>query len=231
MMKIDILTLFPEMFSGVFDESMVKIARSKGLVDIRMHDLRDWTHDRHRTADDKPYGGGPGMVMKIEPVDRAVADLVARAGEGADPAVVLLTPQGEKFSQKKAREISALEHIILICGHYEGFDERIRSLARMEISVGDYILTCGEIPAMVICDAVIRLIPGVLGDGECLLDESFENGMLEYPQYTRPSEYKDMCVPEVLLCGDPVKIDAWRRERALERTRERRPDLLGKTEK
>jgi tRNA (guanine37-N1)-methyltransferase len=230
-MKIDILTLFPNMFVGVFDESMVKIARNKGLADILIHDLRDWTHDRHRTADDKPYGGGPGMVMKMEPVDEALAALKARAARGTDPKVVLLTPQGEKFSQKKAREMSEIEHMILICGHYEGFDERIRSLVSMEISVGDYILTCGEIPAMVICDSVIRLIPGVLGDEQCLMDESFENGMLEYPQYTRPFEYKDMRVPEVLLCGDPLRINAWRKERALERTKERRPDLLDKTGK
>jgi len=221
-MRIDILTLFPEMFTGAIDESMVKIAREKGLVDINVHDLRDWTDDRHRTADDKPYGGGPGMVMKVEPVDRALTELRA----GGAPKVILLTPQGERFDQNLAREFSALEHIILVCGHYEGFDERIRRLVDIEISIGDYILTCGEIPAMVVSDAAIRLIPGVLGDEECLVDESFENGILEYPQYTRPAEYKKMCVPEVLRCGDPKKVEKWRRAQAEIRTRERRPDLL-----
>ena len=226
-MKIDIITLFPEMFGGVFDESMIKIARKKELVDIDIHNLRDWTNDRHRTADDKPYGGGPGMVMKVEPVDKALEDLKKDSKAGKQ-VVILLTPQGQKLDQEKSREISHLDHIILLCGHYEGVDERIRSFADMEISVGDYILTCGEIPAMILCDSVVRLIPGVLGDEECLVEESFENGILEYPQYTRPAEYKDMNVPEILLSGDPKKINAWRREKAIERTRERRPDLLEK---
>ena len=225
-MKIDILTLFPEMFSGAFDESMIRIAREKNLVDITIHDLREWTEDRHRTADDKPYGGGPGMVMKVEPVDKALEQLKARAPEGARPVVILLTPQGERFSQVKAKELFSFSHIVLVCGHYEGFDERIRCLADKEISIGDYILTCGEIPAMVLCDAVIRLVPGVLGDEECLVMESFENGILEYPQYTRPAEYKNMRVPEVLLGGDPKKIEKWRENQALTRTRARRPDLL-----
>lgn len=215
------------MFGGVFDESMIKIARKKELVDIDIHNLRDWTNDRHRTADDKPYGGGPGMVMKVEPVDKALEDLKKDSKAGKQ-VVILLTPQGQKLDQEKSREISHLDHIILLCGHYEGVDERIRSFADMEISVGDYILTCGEIPAMILCDSVVRLIPGVLGDEECLVEESFENGILEYPQYTRPAEYKDMNVPEILLSGDPKKINAWRREKAIERTRERRPDLLEK---
>lgn len=226
-MIIDILTLFPDMFKGVFDESMIKIAQTKGLVRINTHNIRKWTEDRHRTADDKPYGGGPGMVMKVEPVEAGISELRANAKD-TNPEVILLTPQGEPFVQKTAKELSSLEHIVLICGHYEGFDERIRSLVDREISVGDYILTCGEIPAMTVCDALIRLIPGVLGDKECLVDESFEEGVLEYPQYTRPAEYKNMRVPEVLLCGDPVKIDKWRRTRALERTKIRRPDLLNK---
>ncbi|NQT32363.1 MAG: tRNA (guanosine(37)-N1)-methyltransferase TrmD [Candidatus Omnitrophica bacterium] len=227
-MKIDILTLFPEMFKGVFDESMVKIAVQKGLTEINVHNLRKWTLDRHRTVDDKPYGGGPGMVMKVEPVDKALLEIKGDPEQDAGTRVVLLTPQGRKFDQRTAREISGCEHIIAICGHYEGFDERIRDLVDMEISIGDYILTCGEIPAMVLCDAVIRLVPGVLGDEECLLDESFENGMLEYPQYTRPAVYKDKSVPEVLMCGDPKKIDKWRKEEAVKRTRQRRPDLLEK---
>ena len=228
-MKIDILTLFPEMFRGALDESMIKIAREKGLARIEVHNLRDWTSDNHRTADDKPYGGGPGMVMKVEPVDLALKDLKGKATEGVKPVSILLTPQGEKFSQTKAREVSREEHLILICGHYEGVDERVRSLVDVELTIGDYILTCGELPAMVVCDAVVRLIPGVLGDEECLLEESFEAGLLEYPQYTRPAEYKDMKVPEVLLSGDPKKINEWRRGQALERTKTRRPDLLKKT--
>ncbi len=226
-MKIDILTLFPDMFKGAFDESMVKIARRKGLVDIDIHDLREWTGDRHRTADDKPYGGGPGMVLKVEPVDKGITELKKKASGGAEPTVILLTPQGKRFDQSTAKGLSSLERVILICGHYEGFDERIRSLVDMEISIGDYILTCGEIPAMVLCDAVIRLIPGVLGGEGGLAEESFENGILEYPQYTRPAEYKNMRVPGVLLCGDPKKIGKWRAEQALARTRERRPDLIG----
>ena len=227
-MKIDILTLFPGMFKGVFDESMVRIARDNGLARIEIHDLRNWTDDRHRTADDKPYGGGPGMVMKVEPVDRAITALRGKAEGGASPMVVLLTPQGQVFNQSTAKALSAVEHVVLVCGHYEGFDERIRGLVDMEVSVGDYVLTCGEIPAMVLCDAVVRLLPGVLGDQACLVDESFEEDLLEYPQYTRPAEYRNMRVPEVLLCGDPKKINEWRRAEALARTKARRPDLLEK---
>ncbi len=225
-MKIDILTLFPDMFKGVFGESMVKIAREKGLVEVGFHNIRDWTHDRHRSADDKPYGGGPGMVMKVEPVDRALSELKEKARGSSDPEVILLTPQGDPFTQKRAQGLSTCEHLIFVCGHYEGFDERIRSLVDMEISIGDYILTCGEIPAMAVCDAIIRLIPGVLGSEECLQEESFQDGFLEYPQYTRPAEYKNMYVPEVLLCGDPKKINDWRKTQALERTQARRPDLV-----
>jgi tRNA (guanine37-N1)-methyltransferase len=225
--KIDILTLFPDVFGGVFNESMIKIARNKGLVDIEIHNLRKWTADRHRTADDKPYGGGPGMVMKVEPVHAALKELKGEEKEGrAAPLTILITPQGQKFDQPAAKALSKVEHIILICGHYEGFDERIRSFVDMEMSIGDYILTCGEIPAMVLCDAVIRLIPGVLGDEECLMEESFENGMLEYPQYTRPAAFENMRVPEVLLSGDPKKIKEWRMEQAIAKTKARRPDLL-----
>ncbi|MFH1665188.1 MAG: tRNA (guanosine(37)-N1)-methyltransferase TrmD [Candidatus Omnitrophota bacterium] len=224
-MQIDILTIFPQMFDGVFSESMVRIAKEKGLVNIDCHDLRDWTSDRHRTVDDRTYGGGPGMVMKVEPVDRALAELRGKISPGVTQTAVLLTPQGKTFDQSVARDLLSFGHIILVCGHYEGFDERIRSLVDMEISIGDYILTCGEIPAMVLCDSVIRLIPGVLGDAECLENESFEKGRLEYPQYTRPSEYKGMRVPEVLLNGNFKKIEEWREARAVERTRRRRPDL------
>jgi tRNA (guanine37-N1)-methyltransferase len=225
-MRIDILTLFPEMFNGPINESMLKIAQKKGLAQISIHNIRIWTDDNHRTADDKPFGGGPGMVMKVEPVDRGIAELRASAGEGITPKVILLTPQGETFNQPQARSLSKEEHVIFVCGHYEGFDERIRSLVDMELSIGDYILTCGELPAMVICDAIVRLIPGVLGDKQCLEEESFECGMLEYPQYTRPSDYEGNKVPEILLSGDPKKIEVWRTAKAVERTKERRPDLL-----
>ncbi|MGB2630805.1 MAG: tRNA (guanosine(37)-N1)-methyltransferase TrmD [Candidatus Omnitrophota bacterium] len=227
-MKIDILTLFPEMFEGVFGESMVKLARKKGIVSIEVHNLRKWTHDRHRTVDDKPFGGGPGMVMKVEPVNEALDEIRGSVPEGVVPLTVLLTPQGKLFSQGTAKVLSVVEYLVLICGHYEGFDERIRSLVDLELSIGDYILTCGEIPAMAICDAVVRLIPGVLGAEECLIDESFENGLLEYPQYTRPSVYKGMKVPDVLLSGDPKRIEKWRETQALRKTHARRPDLLRK---
>jgi len=227
-MKIDIVTLFPEMFRDVFGISMMKIAREKGLVEIKVHDLREYTIDKHRSADDKPYGGGVGMVMKVEPVDKAINALKNSAGSKVKQLTVLLTPQGRQFSQAQAREFLRYEHIILIAGHYEGFDERIRLLVDLEVSIGDYILTCGEIPAMVVTDAVARLVPGVLGDEACLIDESFENNILEYPQYTRPAEYKNMRVPDVLLCGDPKKINAWKRKQALARTATRRPDLLKK---
>ena len=224
-MKIDILTLFPEMFKGVFDESMIKIAKSKGLVNIELHNLRNWTSDRHRTVDDKPYGGGPGMVMKVEPIDKALKEL--RVANGSTKSLaVLLTPQGEKFDQRISRSLVANEHLILICGHYEGFDDRIRSLVDKEISIGDYILTCGELPAMILCDSMIRLLPGVLGDKDSLIDESFENDLLEYPQYTRPSEYNGMKVPEVLLNGNHKEILSWQREQSILRTKERRPELL-----
>jgi len=225
-MKIDIITLFPEMFGDVFGTSMMKIAQEKGLVEIGVHNLREYTHDKHRTADDKPYGGGVGMVMKVEPVDKAIAAVKYSAGDVAKSITVLLTPQGKRFDEDFAKEFLQYGQIILISGHYEGFDERIRQLVDLELSIGDYILTCGEIPAMAVSDAVIRLVPGVLGDEDCLIDESFENNLLEYPQYTRPAEYKNMRVPEVLLSGDPKKINAWRKEQAIVKTKLCRPDLL-----
>ena len=223
-MKIDILTLFPRMFENVLGESILKRAQNKGLAEIRVHNLRDWTKDFHRTADDKPFGGGAGMVMKVEPVWRALGELrkVARG------KIILLTPQGKKLSQKLVKQLAKAKHLILICGHYEGLDERIRELVDEEVSIGDYILTCGELPAMVLADSIVRLIPGVLGDDESVKFESFESGMLEYPQYTRPSEFKGMKVPQVLLGGNHKKIEQWRKEKALERTAERRPDLLKK---
>jgi tRNA (guanine37-N1)-methyltransferase len=222
-MRIDVLTLFPGMFSNVLGESIIKRAVNKGLVQIKIRNLRDWTDDRHRTSDDKPFGGGPGMVMKIEPVYRALEGL--KKGS----KVILLTPQGKKYDQKHARRLSKEKRLILICGHYEGVDERIRSLADEEISIGDYVLTCGEIPAMAVIDSVTRLIPGVLGDDKSSVNESFENGLLEYPQYTRPACFMGMKVPQVLLSGDHKNIEQWRKNQAVKRTTKRRPDLLRKT--
>lgn len=202
---------------------MLKRAQAKGKLAVSVHNLRDWTHDAHRSADDKPFGGGPGMVMKVEPICEALGDM--RSGV-PKPWTVLLTPQGRLFDQRVAREFAGFERLILVCGHYEGVDERVRSLVDDEISIGDYILTGGEIPALVIVDAVARLIPGVLGHSCSAADESFENGLLEYPHYTRPAQFRSMAVPAVLLSGDHTKIARWRRDEALKRTKARRPDLL-----
>jgi len=231
---IDILTLFPKMFENVLGESMLKRAQSKGLVKIKVHNLRDWTSDNHKTADDKPFGGGPGMVMKVEPVWRALEEIVPGfrfpvvSKRKKSSRIILLTPQGRRLEQAKVKRLAKEKRLVLICGHYEGVDERIREFADEEISIGDYILTCGEIPAMVLVDAVARLIPGVLGAKESLNSESFEEGLLEYPQYTRPAEFLGMKVPEVLTSGDHKRIEEWRRREAVKRTRERRPDLLRK---
>lgn len=226
LMRIDILTLFPRMFDGVTGESIIKRARNKGLVDIKVHNLRDWTSDNHKTADDKPFGGGPGMVMKVEPVWRALKELKSLRNTKSDSRVILLTPQGKRLEQKAVKRLAKQKRLVLICGHYEGFDERIRKFADEEISIGDYVLTCGEIPAMVIADSVVRLIPGVLGAKESLNSESFENRLLEYPQYTRPAEYNGMKVPQVLLSGDHKAIEEWRKKEAMKRTAQRRPDML-----
>ncbi len=227
-MRIDVLTLFPKMFENVLGESILNRAQNKGLAEIRVHNLRDWTKDAHRSADDKPFGGGAGMVMKIEPVWRALKELKTQTKA---VKVILLTPQGRKLKQNIVKEIAKEKRLILICGHYEGVDERIRGLADEEISIGDYILTCGELPAMVLIDSVVRLIPGVLGGKESVRFESFESGMLEYPQYTRPAEFKGRRVPEVLLSGDHKKIEEWRGAEAMKRTLERRPDLLGRVKR
>ena len=220
-MKVDVLTLFPAMFAGPLDESIIRRAREGGRLELTVHDLRGWTHDRHRTVDDEPYGGGPGMLLKPEPVFEAVEDL---ADEGT--RVILMTPQGRSFKQALARDLTASPHLLLICGSYEGFDERIRTLAHEELSIGDYVLTNGALPAMVVIDAVTRLLPGVLGDDVSSVDESFSEGTLEYPQYTRPAEYRGLKVPEVLLSGHHAEIEKWRSEQADERTRKRRPELL-----
>lgn len=225
-MQIDILTLFPDMFKGPLSESMLKIAQGKGIVRIRVHNLRDWTDDNHRTADDKPYGGGAGMVMKVEPIYRALNDI--SPGKSVKRKVILLSPQGKIFSQNTALRLSKLKKIVFICGHYEGVDERVRHLIDEEISIGDYILTGGELPVCVVIDSAVRLIPGVLGKKASLETESFENNLLEYPQYTRPRSFKNMDVPEVLLQGDHAKITEWRMKEALKNTAKKRPDLYKK---
>lgn len=223
-MIIDILTLFPGMFEGVLSQSILKIAIEKGALDVRLHNIRDYTEDKHGKVDDRPYGGGPGMVMTPQPVFDAVEKIRASDKEAR---LILLTPQGRKFSQSLAEEFSQEQRLILICGRYEGFDERILlTLEPMELSVGDYVLSGGEIAAMAVVDAVGRLLPGVLGDPESVEQESFKNGLLDFPQYTRPSEYRGLKVPEVLLNGNHQEIDKWRKEQALERTRSRRADLL-----
>lgn len=214
------------MVEAVAGESILGKARQRGIIEIEAVNLRDFTEDRHRTTDDEPFGGGPGMVMKCEPVFRAVEALTARR-PGARPRVVLMTPQGRRFDQKMAGELARESHIIIICGRYEGVDERIREhLATDEISIGDYVTAGGEIPALVVLEAVARLVPGVLGDESSPESESFSGGLLEYPQYTRPAEFRGYKVPDVLLSGNHAEIEKWRRERSLQRTLERRPDLL-----
>ncbi|MBI5819322.1 MAG: tRNA (guanosine(37)-N1)-methyltransferase TrmD [Verrucomicrobia bacterium] len=228
-MKFDILTILPEMLRGPLDESILKRAQEKQLVEICVRNLRDWTHDKHRTTDDRPFGGGPGMVMKPEPIFEAVEEL-KRSSPGA--WVVMLTPQGRRFDQQAARGLATREHVIMICGHYEGVDERVReALVDEEISIGDYVLTNGALAAMVVVDATARLVPGVLGHADSAKDESFSDGWLEYPQYTRPAEYRSMAVPEVLLSGDHAVIAAWRQEQSRQRTRRQRPDLMKDDEK
>ena len=221
-MKIDVLTLFPAMFAGPLDESIIKRARESGRLDLRLYNLRDYAHDRHRTVDDRPFGGGPGMLLKPEPIFEAVESLA-----GENTRVILLSPSGRTFNQPIASELAAFEHLLLISGHYEGFDERVREqLADDELSIGDYVLTNGALPVMVIVDAVTRLLPGVLGDDTSTHEESFNHGLLEYPQYTRPAEFRGMKVPEVLLSGNHAEIARWRAEQSRARTQERRPDLL-----
>lgn len=226
-MKIDVLTLFPGMFVGPLDESIIKRAREKGILQLGIHDLRNWTYDRHKTVDDRPFGGGPGMVLKPEPLFEAAESLA-----GPKTRVILMGPSGRKFTQEIARELAGYEHLLLIAGSYEGFDDRVRQgLAHDELSIGDYVLTNGALPVMVIIDVVTRLLPGVLGDEESAKEESFSHGLLEYPHYTRPAEFRGMKVPEVLLSGHHAEIAKWRHEQALERTRERRPELLEQPEK
>ncbi|ADJ26759.1 tRNA (guanine-N1)-methyltransferase [Dehalogenimonas lykanthroporepellens BL-DC-9] len=226
-MRIDILTLFPEMFDGPFATSILKRAIDRGILRIERHNIRDYTHDRHHVVDDTPYGGGAGMVIKPEPVFEAVESV--RAMDTEPGFVVLLSPAGRPFSQELAASLAEKRRLILVSGHYEGFDERVNAITDEEISIGDYVLSGGELPAMVITDAVARLIPGVLGSADSHQDESHNTGLLEYPHYTRPPEYRGMKVPPVLLSGNHAGITRWRRRMSLKRTLERRPDLL-KTE-
>ncbi len=226
-MRFDILTLFPEMFEGPFRESIVRKAIEAGLVTVVVHNLRDYTTDKHRTTDDAPYGGGGGMVMKPEPIFRAVETVLG--GKWPSTRVILLSPQGRLFTQELAWELAAQERILLICGRYEGVDERVgQHLVDDEISIGDYVLTGGEIPAMVVIDGVTRLLPGVLGDLGAAMRDSHARGLLEHPQYTRPAVFRGYPVPDLLVSGDHAKIARWRRREALRRTFERRPDLLKK---
>jgi tRNA (guanine37-N1)-methyltransferase len=221
---VDVVTIFPGMFEAPMSASIVGLARERGLLELRCHDLRDWTHDRHRTTDDYPYGGGPGLVMKPDPILEAV-DAVQELED--DPGyVIFTTPSGVPFTQELALDLAARERLVFVCGRYEGFDERALSAADLELSIGDYVLTGGELPAMVVIDAVSRHVPGVLGDDESSVDESFADGLLEYPQYTRPRSVCGMDVPEVLLSGDHGKIAAFRREQSLRKTARVRPDLL-----
>jgi len=226
MLKIGIVTIFPNIFKPILNESIIKRAQEKGKVKFEIFDLRDYTDDPHRKVDDRPFGGGPGMVIRPEPVFNVMEEIKKNS---LKVRTILLTPQGVKFNQRIARRLSKERYIVLICGRYEGIDERIReALIDEEISIGDYILTGGEVPALVLIEAIIRLIPGVLGDEESATLDSFENGLLEYPQYTRPANYKGMKVPDVLLSGNHKLIQQWRRKQALKRTKERRPDLMDK---
>jgi tRNA (guanine37-N1)-methyltransferase len=224
-LKIDVLTLFPEMFTGPIDVSIVQRARKNGLLELRVHNLRDYTHDNYKTVDDRPFGGGPGMVLKPEPVFEAVEALA-----NEKTRVILMGPAGRKFDQGIARELAQQPELLFICAAYEGVDERIvEGLVDDELSIGDYVLTNGSLAAMVVIDAVTRLLPGALGDDQSAADESFSHGLLEYPHYTRPAEFRGMKVPPVLLSGNHAEIEKWRREQARQRTRERRPDLLDET--
>jgi tRNA (guanine37-N1)-methyltransferase len=233
-MQFEVFTLLPEVFPPYLESSILQRARQRGLIEAHVHNIRDYTHDRHHTTDDTPYGGGGGMVMKPEPVFEAVESVLGISSDPAQPVpipVILLTPQGRVFTQRVAEELSQHERIALLCGRYEGVDERIRAhLVTDEISVGDYVLTGGELPALILIDAVSRLIPGVLGDPTGAEDDSHSMGLLEYPHYTRPPEFRGWQVPEVLLSGDHGRIEKWRREQALIRTLNKRPDMIEKAD-
>jgi tRNA (guanine37-N1)-methyltransferase len=228
-MRFDIITIFPELFTGALEYGIIRRAVQSGLVEIRMVNLRDFTKDRHRSVDDRPYGGGEGMVFMPAPLFDAIEFCRGREKD-SDSQVVLLTPQGKTWSQDLAAEFVTIPHLLLVCGRYEGVDQRvIDNLVDREISIGDFILTGGEIPAMVVLDSVVRLIPGALGCSDSAVNESFSTGMLDYPQYTRPAEFRGQAVPEVLLSGDHARIEKWRKEKALEKTKQARPELIKKS--
>ncbi len=227
-MRIDVVTIFPPLLAGAFEHSIIKRARDRGIVDIQIHDLREHTDDRHRTVDDYPYGGGAGMVMKPEPWFRAVESL---RDQGDPGRALLLTPQGKRLNQSLVQQLASEDRLIVLCGRYEGVDERVREhLVDEEISIGDYVLSGGEPAAVVLVDAVVRLQPGALGSAESTVEESFADGLLEYPQYTRPPEFRGWRVPDILLSGDHGAVHRWRREQQIERTRQRRPDLLDQSD-
>ncbi|MBI4003610.1 MAG: tRNA (guanosine(37)-N1)-methyltransferase TrmD [Candidatus Omnitrophica bacterium] len=223
-MRIDVITIFPEMFKAVLDASIIKRAQEKGVLQIALHDLRDYTHDKHRSVDDRPYGGGPGMVMRPEPIFEAV-----EAIKPATCRTVLMSPQGERLSTSMAQRLSAVDRLIVICGHYEGVDERVKTLVDESVSIGDYVLTGGELPAMVLIDAVARFLPGVIGHAQATDEESFAGGLLEYPQYTRPPVFRGMAVPDILLSGDHQQVAHWRKLQSVAKTLQLRPDLQGGT--
>jgi tRNA (guanine37-N1)-methyltransferase len=228
-MKIDIVTLFPEICHAPLSESIMKRAQEKGLVDLHIHNLRDWTRDKHHVVDDAPFGGGQGMVMKPEPIFAAVEDLEHRTPTigHRTSKVILMSPAGRRFDQRMASELAGESHLVIICGHYEGVDHRvIERLVDLEISIGDYVLTNGAIAAIVLVDVIVRLLPGVLGDDESAADDSFSSGLLEAPHYTRPADFRRWKVPQVLLSGNHAEIAKWRKEQALKRTKQNRPDLL-----
>jgi|SRR5882724_1096301 len=235
-MKIDILTLFPEICRAPLNESIIRRAQENGIIDLRIHNLRDWTKDKHHIVDDAPFGGGQGMVMKPEPIFAAVEKLRGQIGEKSkfetrNSKIILMSPAGHRFDQQMATQLSQESHLIIICGHYEGVDHRvIEHLVDFEISIGDYVLTNGAIAAVVLVDAIARLVPGVLGHEQSAVDDSFSAGLLEAPQYTRPAEFRGWKVPDVLLSGNHAEIAAWRKEQGLKRTRENRPDLLGRSD-
>lgn len=228
-MRIDILTVLPDLLKGPFNDSILKRAIDKGLVEVHVHNIRDYSRDKHKNVDDYAYGGGAGMVMSIEPIERCMESLKK---DRTYDEVIYVTPDGERFTQKEANRLSLMKNIMILAGHYKGVDERVRKhFITKEISIGDYVLSGGELPAAVISDAIIRLLPGVLNDETSALSDSFQDNILAPPVYTRPADYKGMKVPEVLLSGDFKKIDAWRHEKALERTKERRPDILKEDDK
>ncbi len=234
MLRFDIITIFPDFFRGVFDFGIVRRARAGGLVEVAAHDLRTWTHDRHKVVDDRPFGGGDGMVLKPEPIFDAVESLTGASGRESykqGTRVVLLSPQGRAFTQELAEELAQSERLILICGRYEGVDERVAdALVTDEISIGDYVLSGGEPAAVVLVDAIVRLVPGALGSETSAANESFTGGLLDFPHYTRPPEFRGMQAPEVLLSGHHAEIERWRREQALKKTKRNRPDLLENAE-